>query len=68
MLCVLSSFSCIQFFETMNCSTLGFSVLGISQAKILDCHALSTQGWNSRLLHWQAGSLSLAPPRKPIYM
>ena len=37
------------------------------------CHALlqgifQTQGWNPHLLcllHWQAGSLSLAPPWKP---
>ena len=27
-----------------------------------------TQGWNPCLLHWQAGSLSLVPPGKPIYM
>ena len=36
------------------------------------CHALLqgiflTQGSNPRLLHWQAGSLPLAPPRKPTY-
>ena len=39
----------------------------------MGCHALlqgilPTQGWNQRLfylLHWQAGSLSLAPTRKP---
>ena len=38
------------------------------------CHALlwgifPTQGWNLcflHLLHWQVGSLSLSPPRKPI--
>ena len=26
----------------------------------------STQGWNLALLHRQAGSLSLAPPGKPL--
>ena len=56
----------------MDCSLPGSFVHGILQARILQwgCHALlqvvfPTQGSNPRLfrlLHWQAGSLPLAPP------
>ena len=56
----------------MDCSQPGSSVHGILQAGILEwgCHALLqkiflAQGLNSCLsclLHWQSGSLSLAPP------
>jgi len=54
----------------MNYSPKGFSVRGIFQANAgVGCHFLLsiflTQGWNPRLfclLHWQAGSLPLAPP------
>ena len=58
----------------MDCSLPGFSVHGILQARILEWVAMSssrgifpTQGWNPCLfclLHWQAGSLTLAPPGK----
>ena len=39
---------------------------------VMGCRALlqgilPTQGSNSHLLHWQAGSLPLAPPGKTIY-
>ena len=61
----------------MDCSLPGSSVHDIFQARILEwvCRALLqgiflTQGSNPHLLHllhWQVGSLSLAPPGKPYY-
>ena len=68
--CVLSRFSCVWL---CNPSVPGSSVHGILQARTLEyCHALfqgifRIQGLNLRLLHllhWQAGSLPLAPPGK----
>ena len=60
----------------MDCSPPGSSVHGDSPGKNseVSCHALlqgifPTQGSNPRLLHllyWQAGSLPLAPPGKPL--
>ena len=60
----------------MDCSPPGSSVHGILQTRILECVALSflqgiflTRGSNPRLLrllHWQAGSLPLAPTGKPF--
>ena len=58
----------------MDYSLPGSSVDGILQARILEWVALlqgifPTQGLNPRLLcvqHWQAGSLTGAPPGKPI--
>ena len=68
--------SCPTLFDPMDCSLPGCSVHGDSRGKNTEvgCHALlqgsfPTQGWNPRLLallHWQAGSLPLAPPRKPL--
>ena len=64
----------------MNCSPPGFSVHGISQARILEWVAISysrgffltqgTQGWNPHFLHWQTDSLPLTPwnPNIPIYI
>ena len=58
----------------MDCSLLGFSVYGILQARILDWVANSSSRDLPKpgikpaslcLLHWQAGSLPLAPPGKP---
>ena len=57
----------------MDCSPAGSSVHGVSQARVLDCHALlqwifPIQRSNPsllRLLRWQAGSLPLAPQRLP---
>ena len=59
----------------MDCSPLGSSVHGDSPGKNtgVGCHALlwrifPTQGLNPHLLcllHWQKGSLPLAPPGKP---
>ena len=73
---MLSGFSlCLTLCNPMDCSLPGSSVHEISQARILEWvdHALlqgifPTQGLNTRLLcllHWQAGSLPLAPPGKP---
>ena len=55
----------------------GSSVHGILQSRILEWvtmpSSFQTQGLNSHvlcllhLLHWQAGSLPLVPPRKPNY-
>ena len=60
--------------DPMDCSLLGFSVYGILQARILDWVANSSSRDLPKpgikpaslcLLHWQAGSLPLAPPGKP---
>ena len=61
------------FWDSKDCGLPGSSVPGGSPGKNtkVDCHALlqrifPTQGSNPRLLcllHWQAGSLSLAPPQ-----
>ena len=70
--------SCLTLCEPMDCSSPGYSVHEVLQARILEwgCHALLqgiflTQGLNLhllRLLLWQADSLPLAQFRKPIYM
>ena len=49
----------------------GSSIHGILQARILEWVAfppgdIPTQGSNPGLLYWQADSLSLAPPGKPL--
>ena len=61
---VLVAQSCPILWDPMDCSPPGSSVHGISQARILEWVAISdsrgifpTQGWNSCLLHWQAGYL-----------
>ena len=74
--CVLSHFqSCSTLWDPMDYSPPGSSVHGILQAKILAWVTMPslqgifpTQGSNPRLLHllhWQAGSLPLAPHGKP---
>ena len=65
----------LQSCDPMDCSLPGSSVHGDFPGKNtgVGCHALLqgillTQGWNPHLLpllHWQEGSLPLAPPRKP---
>ena len=63
--------SCLTLCDPMDCSSQA-PVHGILQAR-LSCHALlqgifPTQGLNLHLLcllHWQVGSLPLAPPGKP---
>ena len=74
-LCMLSYFSYIWLFATL--WTVGFQAslsMGISRQEywsVLPCPPpgiVLTQGLNLCplcLLHWQVGSLSLAPPRKP---
>ena len=69
-------FSCLTFCNPMDCSPPGFSVHGIFQARIPKWVAISSSRGSSwprdptyisllHLLHWQAGSLLLAPPGKP---
>ena len=68
--------SCPTLCDPMDCSPPGSSVHGDSLGKNTGVayHALLqgiflTQGSNPHLLHllhWQAGSLPLAPPRKPL--
>ena len=71
-ICMLSGFSRVWL---CNPGPPGSSVHGILQARILEWVAMPssrgifpTQGLNPRLLHlihWQTGSLPLAPPEKP---
>ena len=72
---VLITQSCSTLCYPMDCSQSGSSVHEILQVRILEwaCHALlqgifPSQGLNPcllSLLHWQAGSLPLAPPGQP---
>ena len=76
---MLSHFSCVWLFVTpwtVACQVLLF--MGFSRQDYrVDCHAFlqgifPTQGSNPNLcllcfLHWQVGSLPLAPPGKPCY-
>ena len=56
----------------MDCSPPGSSVHGILQARMLEWVAISFSRGSSRpgnqtqSLHWQAGSLPLAPPGKSV--
>ena len=65
---------CPTLYDPMNCSPPGSSVHGILQARILEWVAMPFSRGSScprieprllHLLHWQAGSLPLAPPGKP---
>ena len=74
--CVLSHFGCIWLFTTLWTIASSLLCLWDSPGKCtgVSCHALlqgifPTQGSNPYLLcllHWQAGSLPLAPPGKPL--
>ena len=75
--CAKSLQSCLALCEPMGCSLPGSCVHGILQARILEWAAVPSSRGSSRprdrtsvsyvcLLHWQAGSLPLAPPGKPI--
>ena len=73
--CAKSLQSCPTLCNPMDCSLLGSSVWRIPGKNTgVDSHALlqaifPTQGSNLRLLcilRWQAGSLPLAPPGKPV--
>ena len=71
--CAKSLHSCSTLCSPMDCSPSGSPVHEVLQARILEWVALLqgiflTQGSNLSLLcllHWQAGSLPLAPPGKP---
>ena len=66
--------SCETFCNPKDCSPLGSFSHGILQTRILEWVAMPSRGssWPrdgthiSCLLHWQACSLPLAPPEKPI--
>ena len=65
--------SCVQLFcDSMDCSSPGSSVHGVSQARILEWFATSfsrgiflTQGPNQCFLHWQVDSLPLRHQGNP---
>ena len=72
--CMCSHFTCVRSFSTLDCSLPGSVCHGILQASILECglpspppRDLPNPGIQSvsSLLHWQEGSLPLAPPGKP---
>ena len=75
-LCLVAQ-SCPTLCDPMDCAPPGSSVHGNSPGKNtgVDCHALLqgiclTQGLNPHLLsllHWQVGSLPLAPLGKPSF-
>ena len=75
--CMLSPFSCVQLFATL--WTVAYQApqsMGILQARILEWVAMPSprgSSWPQRsnqhllcLLHWQAGSLPLAPPTSKL--
>ena len=76
--CVLSHFSRVWLFATLWTNMLVFSVHGIPQARILEWVAMPSSRRSSQprdrtlyvlcLLHWEVGSLPLAPPGKPLLM
>ena len=76
-LSVLVAQLCLTLCNPMDCSPPGSSVHGILQARILEWVAMSfprgsfpTEGSNPRLLgllHWQVGSLPVAPPGTPLF-
>ena len=68
---------CPTLCDPMDCSPPDSSVQGILQVRILEWIAIPSSRGSSQnrsnpcllcLLHWQAGSLPLAPPGKPRYM
>ena len=75
MCCAKSLQSSPTLCDTMDCSLPGSLVHGDSPGKNIGVgfrgflQIFLTQGWNPcllHLLHWQVGSLPLAPPGKPI--
>ena len=58
---------CPTLSDPMDCSLPGSSIHGIFQARVLEWVAIAfSKGWNPSLLcllHWQVGSLPLAPPK-----
>ena len=64
---------CMTLCNPMDCSPADSSVHGILQARILEWVVCPPPGdlpdpFLLCLLHWQVGSLPLAPQGKPIYM
>ena len=60
--------SCPTLCDSVGCNSPGSAVHGILQARILEWVAMPSSSGSSlflRLLHWQVGSLPLAPPGKP---
>ena len=65
--CAKSLQSCPTLCDPMDCSPPGSSVHGILRSRILEWVAMPSRGSNLHLLHllhWQAGSLPLAPSGK----
>ena len=77
-LLLLTCFSCVQLCNPTDCSLPGSSVHGILQARIRERAAMpysrgSFQPRNQTqvspvYLHWQQGSLPLAPTGKPFHV
>ena len=71
-ICAQSLQSCLTLCDPVDCSPQGSSVHGILQARTLEGIAMPSSRGSSRLrdqallclLHWQVGSLPLAPPGK----
>ena len=66
---------CLTLCDPVDCGPPSSSAHGFLQARILGWVAIPSSGGSSQtrdgthlacLLHWQVGSLLLAPPRKPI--
>ena len=75
LVCALLLQSYLILCNPMDCSPPGSSVRGILQARILECVATPSSRGPSRpgdgthipgLLHWQVGSLPLAPPGSAV--
>ena len=73
-MCAKSLQSYLILCDPVDCSPPGSSVHGILQGRILEWVAMTSSKESSQprdrtrvsLLHWQAGSLPLSPPGKPI--
>ena len=67
---ILVTKSCLTPCDPMDCSPPGSSVLGISQASILEWVAISFSRGSSQPRHWihisWHGFFTTKPPRKPI--
>ena len=71
---MLSLQLCLTLYDSMDRSPPGSSVHGVPQARILEWVATPSSRGSSGLrdgaqclLHWEAGSLPLAPPGKPSF-
>ena len=76
--CAKSLELCLILYDPVDCSSSRSSVHGILEARILEWVAMPSSRGSSWprdrthvslcLLHWQAGSLPLVSPEKPIYI